>query len=927
MYCASCGAQVSPTGRFCTSCGKPVDSDTGTTLAGGAGEEFSLDGETIAPAALTPRKLPSTQPIPRTPRPASAGSVLTSSDPIGGGRFTPGQIIAERYRVVALAGRGGMGEVYRAEDLKLSQVVAIKFLPEALSQDPAALARFHAEVRTARQVSHPNVCRVFDIGEADGVLFLTMEYVDGEDLASVVRRIGRLSPDKATEVARQICAGLAAAHERGVIHRDLKPANVMLDGAGKIRITDFGLASIAASIKGADARAGTPAYMAPEQLAGREVTAKSDIYSLGLILYEILTGKRAFEASTLPELMKQRESGAITNPSTLVRDLDPLIERVVLRCLEADPDKRPFSALQVAAALPGGDPLAAALAAGETPSPQMVAAAGETSGLNPRVAVACFAAFILGVVLFVAVGIPENGLVRIHPENPPEVLAKKSREIILSLGYPGQPVDRADGFFYDDDFLIYLEKDHSQHPQWGRVLSEQPPVLRYWFRQSPREMSPDGLWGNSFTPYVVTSSDPPPTLSGMINLELDPDGHLLYFQAIPPERETSPQPAKSTDWLPLFTAAGLNLSEFHSSESVWDSLASADSRAAWDGVWPGSARPLHIEAAARRGKLVYFSLTGPWSRPQRMSGAEKSRADKISQIIGLSIAFIIFAGSIFLAYRNYSRGRSDRQGALRLASLVFVIELTICLFRSHFVLTFDAVGLVILALSTGLFVSAFIWVLYLALEPYVRRNWPQTIISWTRFVSGRLRDPLVGRDLLFGALLGIFWNVIFELGTFLETRAGGRPQLANAEFLLGFRESMALGLVNVVSSIQTTLTFFFLIVFFRVLVKNRWVAAAIFVLLFTVPKVLGSDHVLIDSLIWLAIYGIAAVAVVRFGLIVLALGVLSADILLNVPVTLDFSNWYAARTLFVVFGFLVIAAWGFYTSLAGQRLWKEDLFE
>ena len=117
-----------------------------------------------------------------------------------------------------------MGEVYRAEDLKLGQIVALKFLPEMLSQDAAALARFHAEVRTARQVSHPNVCRVFDIGEAGGTLFLTMEYVDGEDLASVVRRIGRLSPDKATEIARQICAGLAAAHERGVIHRDLKPA-------------------------------------------------------------------------------------------------------------------------------------------------------------------------------------------------------------------------------------------------------------------------------------------------------------------------------------------------------------------------------------------------------------------------------------------------------------------------------------------------------------------------------------------------------------------------------------------------------------------------------------------------------------------------------------------------------------------------------
>src|SRR5262249_12236701 len=254
----------------------------------------------------------------KSPRSNPTSNPLTSSDTIGGSRFTPGQILAERYRIVALAGRGGMGEVFRAEDLTLGQIVAMKFLPERLSQDAAALSRFHAEVRNARQVSHANVCRVFDIGEAERTLFLTMEYVDGEDLASVVRRIGRLSPDKATEIARQICAGLAAAHERGVIHRDLKPANVMLDGAGKIRITDFGLAGLAASIQGEDARARTPAYMAPEQLASKEVTTKNDIYSLELILYEILTGKHAFEASTLQELVRLHESGAITNPSTLV---------------------------------------------------------------------------------------------------------------------------------------------------------------------------------------------------------------------------------------------------------------------------------------------------------------------------------------------------------------------------------------------------------------------------------------------------------------------------------------------------------------------------------------------------------------------------------------------------------------------------------
>ena len=316
--------------------------------------------------------------------------------------------------------------MYRAEDLRLTQVLAIKFLPEALVKDEAMLARFHSEVRVARQVSHPNVCRVFDIGDADGIPFLTMEYIDGEDLSSLIRRIGRLPQDKAIEVSRQICAGLAAAHERGVVHRDLKPANVMLDGAGKARITDFGLAGIAANIQGAEVRAGTPAYMAPEQLSGKEVTVKSDIYSLGLVMYEVLTGRRAYDAATLPELIKSREEGTITNPSTIVKDLDPLIERVILRCLDKDPAKRPASALQVAAALPGGDPLAAALAAGETPSPEMVAAAGTTEGMNPKWALACLLSVLALMALSTYLAVRESGLRRIHPQYSTEVLQHKT---------------------------------------------------------------------------------------------------------------------------------------------------------------------------------------------------------------------------------------------------------------------------------------------------------------------------------------------------------------------------------------------------------------------------------------------------------------------------------------------------------------------
>src|SRR5438093_4128867 len=186
-------------------------------------------------------------------------------------RFAPGSIVAGQYRLVALLGKGGMGEVYRADDLTLDQPVALKFLPEGVAANDSRLAQFHNELRVARQVSHKNVCRLYDLGDADGRRFLTMEYVDGEDLSSSLRRFGRMPPDKAIQIARQLCAGVAAAHEKGVLHRDLKPANVMLDGNGDVRITDFGIATL-----GGDASdtAGTPQYMAPEQLAGKAASTK-----------------------------------------------------------------------------------------------------------------------------------------------------------------------------------------------------------------------------------------------------------------------------------------------------------------------------------------------------------------------------------------------------------------------------------------------------------------------------------------------------------------------------------------------------------------------------------------------------------------------------------------------------------------------------
>src|SRR5437773_574407 len=315
MNCPSCHKVIAGDASSCPSCGHSFEDAT----------QRMEPGE--APASKARQKV---------------SRSYTSLDSIDDARFIPGTMLAERYRIVGLLGRGGMGEVYRADDLKLSQPVALKFRPEHMLSDGAALARFHREVRIARQVSHHNVCRVYDIGEIDGRHFLSMEFIKGEELSSLLRRIGRLPSDKATEIARQLCAGLAAAHNRGVLHRDLKPANVMIDENGNVRLTDFGIAGLVEESRSDEFRAGTPAYMSPEQLAGTELTIKSDIYSLGLVLYEIFTGKKVFEAPTLPQLLALRNSDATpTTPSTLVQNLDPLVERVILRCLEKDPDKRP----------------------------------------------------------------------------------------------------------------------------------------------------------------------------------------------------------------------------------------------------------------------------------------------------------------------------------------------------------------------------------------------------------------------------------------------------------------------------------------------------------------------------------------------------------------------------------------------------------
>jgi len=894
--CRKCSSDLPENSRFCLACGTPVSLDSSAT-------------ETVATSSSPSSKL----------------RVSSSSSSASDGRFLPGTLLAARYRIVAKLGQGGMGEVYRADDMVLGQAVALKFLPPEATDNPRALERFRNEVKIARQVSHPNVCRVYDLGEIDGQLFLSMEYVDGEDLGVLLRRIGRLPEDKALEISRKLCAGLAAAHEKGVLHRDLKPGNIMLDSHGQVLITDFGLAALAGHIEGAEVRNGTPAYMAPEQLDGKEVTVRSEIYSLGLVLYEIFTGRRPFESSTIADLVRTRNESTPANPSTLVHDLDEAVERVILRCMERDPLQRPPSALAVAAALPGGDPLAAALAAGETPSPQMVAAAGDAAGLSPRIALACLAFIVIGVIAICAFGVKDNGLELTGANTPPEVLRHRAQEILAQLGYSRMVADSIDGFSYQTDSLRYEEQHAGAKPDWMHILMNRPRVLYFWYRESPRAMIPAFWRDQNMTPGVPQEEEPPRNTPGMTYIKLDDQSRLLYFEAMPPQLQETAEPHPSVNWSAVFQLADLDPRQFNDTEPLWASPGASDERMAWTGTMPGTSYPLRVEGAGWRGKPVMFKLIAPWTKPggaQMLTSGEKARI-----LILMGFGTMIFLVPGWLAWRNIRRGKEDRLGASRLALAMFCVQLLIWILRGHFVAALGEFALFVLALSAALFNAALVWTMYQALEPYVRRHWPHSIISWSRLINGKLRDPAVGRDTLYGVAMGTLWMLIGAARALITRGMGGEPSFDNTDYLEGARSALGAWMVNVPGAVQGTLTFFFMLFILRVLLRNRWLAAAVFVAIWTAIQTLGGEHLAINIPIWIAIYSIAALALVRFGLVTLAAAVFTSDSMGNVPMTLNPSLWYFNATVFVTLAVLLLAVWSFKEATAGRKIFSADLFE
>jgi len=256
--------------------------------------------------------------------------------------FTRGSQFAQRYEIIEELGRGGMGKVYRVEDTKIREEIALKLIKPEISMDQKTIERFRNELKTARKISHRHVCRMFDMGEEKGLHYITMEYVDGEDLKNLIRRVGRLDTDTVIKIGKQICQGLSEAHRLGVIHRDLKPSNIMIDREGNVRIIDFGIARSLRTkgLTGSGIMIGTPEYMSPEQAEGEEIDNRSDIYSLGVLLYEMITGVLPFSGDSALGVALKHKTEIPPDPRELNTKVSDELCGVILKCLEKEKEKR-----------------------------------------------------------------------------------------------------------------------------------------------------------------------------------------------------------------------------------------------------------------------------------------------------------------------------------------------------------------------------------------------------------------------------------------------------------------------------------------------------------------------------------------------------------------------------------------------------------
>lgn len=838
-----------------------------------------------------------------TPAPVASAPQAPAAPP----RFQAGEMVAGRYRIVASLGAGGMGEVFRADDLRLNQTVALKFLAVDLAASAEARERLLAETRLARQITHANVCRIYDIDEADGHLFITMEYVDGESLGALLRRIGRIPSEKATDLARQIALGLASAHDKGVLHRDLKPANIMVDGNGRVRIMDFGLAAFAGRVKREERLAGTPRYMPPELLEGRDPTPQSDLYSLGLVLYEIFTGQPAFIADSALDYFRMQKFESPAKPSSLFQYLDPHVEAIILACIRKSPSQRPSSALAVAAAIPGGDVLTSALAMGHVPSPSLIADARPTFPWPRWIRFAAPVAFVVLLVLVAALGESRLGGIDATSPRPPAVLLESCRSIADSIVGRGPELDEACGFATNVDppggwnaSIAWV--DDTYMLRGGNVGA-----ACFWYRRSATPLCPVS-WVSFFFVNGRTTLSDPPAASGSLTCVVDPVGRLLRFEHVRPAAGPLNAGASEFDLPGLLSAAGIDRDSLKASEPRLLPAGYADQRHAWMGRRAAGEQVVHIDAATLGGRPTFLSVTDAGAiAPAEPAGEwhETWRRIHIVRVLRIFFLLVLFGISVPLSWHHLVRGVCDARGAVWLGLCVAALLAGEWLLVAHHTVHLDAQTYFVLAsLAAITFQSLLVCLAYLALEPVVRRHWPHTLLAWSRLMGGRLRDPLIGQSIVVGTLVGLFWSLIFAVEQKSAAAFGTSPRAqitlgANLDYLLGARHVAALLLGQLRRALQHAPLILLLIVLIRVAVRRNWLAIILATLALTpLYGPLGSHTLSAGLLIGICIIGLGVCLLIRWGLAALVVAMFVANVLIAIPIRPPVA-WHADTSMFV----------------------------
>lgn len=856
--------------------------------------------------------------------------------------FAPGQVLGGRYRVIARLGSGGMGEVYRAEDLVLGAEVALKFIADVLTSDESSRERLAMEVRTARRVTHPNVCRVHDLGDIRGRRFISMEYIDGEDMASLLRRIGRLPVDKGLEIARQIGEALQAAHNQDVLHRDLKPSNVLIDGKGAARLVDFGLAALTNEVKRGDGTLiGTPAYMSPEQLSGKPCSIKSETYAFGLIVYELLTGKPVFRPKTLDELYDLHKQPKV-RPVALVPELDPGIDEVVMRCLDEDPERRPASVAAALAALPGGDALTRAIARGLTPSPEVLAASGACGGISAPLAVGALVLIVLGLLcatlLYRQVGL----IPRVPLDKPLAALDDRAQSVLAQLGYQTRDMHHASNFDIYERLLWTIAKKDSTVHRWERLSRSRPAPIDYWYRQGVLPLAPSNEQG------LVTMWDPPHAASGMVAVRLDPLGRLRELTAVtepvsiglPPgagawiapkagENCTVPVNGRAPCDEVVFEAAGLDISRFSPATPERIPPMFAQERRAWTGTYPEYAdEPIRVELATLGSHVVAFRIIETqWAEASSWATPPLSDEGVFGRTMLIASEVILLAGGAWLAWKNMRDSRGDTYGAIKVAGMVAgLLFMSTILLRRHTSSPMLEAAVVrdsmMLALSRGVMA----WVGYLALEPVVRRFWPRTLVAWSRALAGRCRGPVMGQQALVGLGAGIACALVLGIERQAPAWFGQASPLPMFDSLAGIDalqsapQALGAGLAILVQWIGRGMVFVLGLALMGLLIPSRRAATIAFMSISVVGWTL-SRHALPGAGPWwstwigsLLVVTIATLVMVRFGLVAAVLAGVTYQLIIAFPVPDSPAVWYWGTSVTVLIGLVSLAAMGTYIA-------------